>query len=410
MARLSAFALLPLLSFAASFAAADPAKPAPTQDQASVAEHVDMDGAPKVSPEAEARFRELVAKGDRARRSFRPGTAANAYSAALAIKDDPLVSGRMGLALVMARNPSMDHLAASYLYSAVSNAAGSDDAERNSFWEAYKRLREHVCRFDIISDNVGVMISHNDEEPRAKGVRSFWKFVNPGIHKFRGALPGHADIKHEVECIDGRRQWVRFDFSSDGEAPQPVRESSESASSGLTSPSSGPPQERRSPFRTGIGAAMVFGAAPSPSLGAAIVGEYRPGMFSVMAMARGAWSLRTADRVPVDVFTATAQVGPCAHWQWLMTCGFAGINVFDHRIERNLVYRARMNRQAIPGFGLGIGASYRIGQSLSARIFADAMVLTRNAMIEVTDTEETLHLWRTHTYMFSASASLIFGR
>ncbi|MDI1480819.1 hypothetical protein [Polyangium sp. y55x31] len=382
----------------------------------------DMTLQKKPSPQDEARFKALVAEGDRARLSLRVADAVIAYADALRIREDPLVSGRLGMCIAMANAPELDFRAAHELYRAVSNAAGVNDAERTLFWETYKRLRRRVCRVDVTANNIDALIYKGDNRRATRG-SFFWTFVNQGIHKWRATLDGHADIEKTVECLGSEDVFVRFDFVPLSPPPPPPPTSKETTKTVIVRESAPPAPARAAPsvqepaqpsggrLAFGIGPVMVFGAAPSPSLGVSAMAQYRRSGYSVLGMAKGAWSLGGVENLPVDVFSASAFAGPCVQWRWLDGCALAGATLFERRVDPNLDYRADTVRQAIPAFGLGMGATYAINTALSARIFADATALTRDMVIDVaSDTGAMVTVWQTQRFLFSLSASLVFGR
>jgi hypothetical protein len=240
----------------------------------------DLNVPKKLKPQDEARFKALVAEGDRARLAFRVSDAVIAYSEALRIREDPLVSGRLGMSIAIVNAPELDYAAVHELYQAVSNAAGVNDAERTLFWETYKRLRRRVCKVDVSTNSIHALIYKGDNDRATRG-SLFWVFVNQGIHKWRGTLEGHADIENTVECLNAEDLFVRFDFVALPSTPPKettktiiIRESAPPAPT-RAAPIAPEPPKSHGRFAFGAGPVLVFGAAPSPSLGASITGQYR---------------------------------------------------------------------------------------------------------------------------------------
>jgi hypothetical protein len=236
-------------------------------------------------------------------------------------------------------------------------------------------------------------------------------------------LTGRRDLKQTAECVGGKSILLQFEFPEPDES-QPriitiekepkerrviVREVARAAHVArepLPLETEVPPR-----FNGGIGPVMVFGAAPSPSLGFSLTGQYRRQIFSAIVIAKAAWSLDDMEDPPVDIFSASAVAGPCVQWRWLDGCALAGATIFERRVDPNLDYRVDTVRQAIPAFGLGMGATYAINTALSVRIFADATALTRDMVIDVaSDTGAMVTVWQTQRFLFSLSASLVFGR
>ncbi|MDI1429976.1 hypothetical protein [Polyangium sorediatum] len=420
MSRPFALAVLLLLSLSAPIKAAEPEKPA--QSKPDEPKPTRASRYRKLSPEDEERFKARVAAGDRALEARRLNEAADRYTEALTIKHDPRLSGRLGLVLSMfLPDPQTDLTMAFALQVAVSEAAGISSAERRQFFEAYERVRKRVCRIDVMVNDVDAMVSIGvDRRVRSEG--AFWTFISPGKTDISATLTGRKDLKQTAECVDGKSILLQFEFPEpDASQPQIItieKEPTErrvivrevvrapnAAREPLPLEAEAPPR-----FNVGIGPVMVFGAAPSASLGFSLVGQYRRQSFSVMAVAKGAWSLGDVVNRPIDIFSASAVAGPCAHWQWFQGCALAGATLFDHRLGPTSVYGLYTDTHVVPTLGLGVGATYGITSTVSARIFADAAALTRDVVVDIAAPGGTTPIWQTNRFLFSVSASLMFGR
>lgn len=421
MSRPFALAVLLLLSLSAPIKAAEPEKPA--QSKPDEPKPTRASRYRKLSPEDEERFKARVAAGDRALEARRLNEAADRYTEALTIKHDPRLSGRLGLVLSMfLPDPQTDLTMAFALQVAVSEAAGISSAERRQFFEAYERVRKRVCRVDILVNDVDAMVSIGvDRRVRSEG--AFWTFISPGKTDISATLTGRKDLKQTAECVGGKSILLQFEFPEPDES-QPrvitiekepkerrviVREVARAAHAArepLPLKVEAPPR-----FNGGIGPVMVFGAAPSPSLGFSLTGQYRRKALSAIAIAKGAWSLGDVNERPIDVFSASAIVGPCAQWQWFDGCAIGGAMFFEQRMKPSSPYLLESDSNIIPVIGLGIGATYAINAKLSARVFADAAALTRDLVIRVSPHEgDPMQVWQTQRFIFSVSASLMFGR
>jgi hypothetical protein len=376
-----------------------------------------------VSPDEEAQFKALVARGDRALDAGRLNDAVIAYADALKIKFDARLSGRLGLVLSMfIPEPKLDIKIAHLLVDAVDDAAGISTTERRQFFDAYERVRKRLCRLEVVVNYVDSMVAIDNHKPiRSDG--AFWTFIAPGKNNVVASLAGRDDIARVADCVPGQGMLMEFEFPPlpgeeaktvvVREPPERVIIRDEFPIYELRTPEPAIKKENspRPRFAGGIGPVMVFGAAPSPSLGVSITGQYRMDGVTAMAIAKGAWSLAGQKDPPINIFSAGAVVGPCVQWQWLDACAFGGATFFERRVSPNPSYRVDPVREVIPSLGLGIGSTFRLRESIAARVFVDATALTRDMAIGVIapDNSKT-PLWQTQRFMLSVSASLMFGR
>jgi len=417
---LALLALIAIASFCPPSKAAEPEKPAPSPtDKPAPARRERYRVS---SPDEEKQFKALVASGDRALEAGRLNDSVVAYADALDIKFDARLSGRLGLVITMfLPSPKLDMKAAHFLSRAVEDAAGISTTERRQFFDAYERVRKRVCKLEVAVNYVDVMVSIDHHDPIISD-GSFWTFIAPGTNDVIASLSGREDIKQAIDCIPGKGMFVEFEFPPLlGEEPKTVvvkaaperiiiRE--EFARDELRAPEPAiKPEPPRSRLVGGLGPVMVIGAAPSASLGVSIAGQYRREGWFAMATAKGAWSLGDVEKRPIDIFSASATVGPCVQLQGLDACVFGGATLFDQRMEPNALYRLRTNTSIIPSLGLGVGATYPIKEGLSARVFVDATALTHDVIVGIVSQEgATIPLWQTQRFLFSISASLMFGR
>jgi len=346
----------------------------------------------------------------------------NAYLDALEIQDDPVVKGLVGLLLAQSGDPTVEVDAARYLYVAVSRAAGRTHTERQLFWGAYEKLRRRVCRVDIETSDVDAVIDIGDDVRPIRSAGMFWAFVGAGRHTFRGTLKGHADLVKEIECIRGVDMYERFDFEKLPE-PDPelrtkiqerlriIREKAPSPSPKPSLVPTKPTDRQRYGFVTGaIGPTVVWGASPSPALGAGMSITYRYRNVSGVLTGRGAWAVGDVAKAPIDVFVFNALGGPCAHWDWFTACALASLNAFQHEIHANRWYKPATNGSLIPGAGLGVAGQYHLWRSLGLRLSADVTVLAREMSIADKTKATIWPLWDGGRIFVGASLALTFDK
>jgi len=102
-----------------------------------------------------------------------------------------------------------------------------------------------------------------------------------------------------------------------------------------------------------------------------------------MGNVRGAWSLGWSNGREIGVFVLTGQAGPCVQWGWLGGCAAASINMLQHEVSDDRVFRSTTVGQIIPGVSLGISAQHRVTRRITARLSGDFTVLTRDLSVGV---------------------------
>ncbi|MDC0742808.1 hypothetical protein [Polyangium mundeleinium] len=247
--------------------------------------------------------------GDRALAAGRLNDAADAYEDALNIKLDARLLGRLGLVLSMfQQTPENDIVIARALHAAVSDAAGASSAERKQFFEAYERVRKRVCRLDVMTSDVDatVLIGGRDVG-RSEG--AFWTFISPGKTNVTATLTGREDLKKTAECVGGKSMLLEFEFPNPAQAPPQVitleKEAKERRVVVREAVRTAPPAREPSPpkveapssrFGGGIGPVMVWGAAPSVSVGISASGfiDARSSQPWQPCAAPGRWATFTA--------------------------------------------------------------------------------------------------------------------
>ncbi|MRG91653.1 hypothetical protein [Polyangium spumosum] len=374
----------------------------------------------------EARFREHVRRGDRAKATGRLADALDAYSDALAIRPDPLIAGRLGVVLVALNSPAE---AADLLHDAVNRDWKADAVERGQFSDAYSVARAAVCMIDV-------QISHIPETTTLDGKRingrrrsAFFTFVMPGEHEIRATLTGYRDGRAVFTACKGGSMDVPVTLTplpSDPPieptpAPKPPPEPA-----GIPRPP-GFPEVRTAPFgdrRLGIagavavvdgrplpkqedpyayddspegggkksgvrgsigaGPVMVLGVASwVPAVGAVLSGRIRlHSYFSVDVQARSAWSTANIGGEPIHAMTAGALAGLCGHWRWAWACAAGHIGVMAIESQRD-PFREASQVLFRPGVGGLVGIDIPLLGPLALRVAGDGFALSKATRIIV---------------------------
>lgn len=363
-------------------------------------------------------FEQLKTEGDRAMGAGRLNDAIEAYNKALDFKLDPLVAGRLGLALMMFDDPKLRVAAASMLEIAVSDVAGDSAAERRTLFNAYERVRRHVCKLEVTTNDVDSDVdTGNGKFRRSEG--AFWTFVGPGKHVSIGRLKGREDIRTPYECVNGKTVKIHVEFPRPPEPKPktitviaPGKETTVFVREQAKSPAPATPTDRqRYGFVMGaVGPVVVLGASPSPALGAGMSITYRYRNVSGLLTARGAWALGDVAGAPIDVFAFGALGGPCAHLDWFSACVLASVNAFRYETSVNRAYKRATIGALIPGAGLGIAGRYHLWKSLGLRLSADLTVLTRELAIADRTNGTVLSLWDGGQFLVGASVALTYDK
>ncbi|MDI3290469.1 tetratricopeptide repeat protein [Polyangium sp. 15x6] len=319
-----------------------------------------------------ARFAELVRAGDKARAAGKLSEAVSAYSAALQIRRDARIRGRLGLVALEAGATAE---AVGFLLDAIMDGHGAPPAEQRQIHEAYLRARPLVCRLDITVSHLGAEVRIDGElEPGARTKNDFFVFVEPGKHEVRASLPGFADAIVNVEAPKGERAPVALNLTplpapSSPPAPEPPAASRPASSARSSTPGSKP--RRWTPF---VGTTVIYSAvSPLPAFGAVAFSEWPVGeVFSWRLDVRGAFSPRD-ESVSVRGALVGAWPGFCGTARWFSGCLLA----VGGAINRSRIIPAVSEWQRFLGFGAGAMAAVPLGP-LNVRILLDAVVLVDN--------------------------------
>ncbi|MDI1434289.1 hypothetical protein [Polyangium sorediatum] len=367
-----------------------------------------------VAPEAideaarESEFAALVAKGDRERASGRFSEAAMSYAAAMKMRRDPVVEGRLGVLMVRDR-PAQ---AAELLHDALKRA-NTTSAERQTFFNAYEAVRARGAWVDVVISHAGARITL-DGDPRNKaGLSAFSMFVLAGEHELRAGMDGYSDDARMFRVVP--RKDLRIELTL---KPRPLFEDERELQL-LTREKSAPPvetmsdlghaasdaptftkqedpfgyedpklMERPAPTRWSIGAGpvVVFGVASwMPAVGVVAGGSFRPNEYVSLGLeGRAAWLTAGIGGLPISAMTAGGIASACGHYRWAFGCviGHVGVIKIDWSSE---VFLARSDSVVMPGGGGRFGAKFVPARSFAVQGAVDVLGLSRGIKVGVGD-------------------------
>lgn len=328
-------------------------------------------------------FDEQKKVGDRALADGRLNDAIRAYMNALDVHEDPLVSGRLGLTLTMWEDPKLWVAAAPYLHDAVSAAAGTSQAERRQFFEAYIRVRRHVCRLAVkVSDvNIAVDIGNGKMMP-SEG--AFWSFIERGTHVLIAHLDGHDDIRKPYECLRGEDLSLMIAFPAPNKpAPELVTiiRSAEPKTIIIREPVVPPKSSSRpdKPWRFGGGVSALFGVAPSPAIGVTALASYRWTLRPRWAMSVDGGLLAGwtpfAIRDAINTSAIVAHGAACAHYRIVFGCPVVAIGAVRYSFVLPEFPANEPVTKFVYAGGLRIGLEHFWGSAIGIRAYGDLFKL-----------------------------------
>ncbi len=337
---------------------------------------------PPTSSAPAADFDALVKKGDQARILGKWSDALKAYAAALEVRDDPLVAGRLGFVLVEFREYET---AAGKLFQAIEQGVGANDAERMRFYQAFLVARKETCRLDVVVVQNGVKLEF-DGEPRFGSRREFWFFVRAGKHKLKATLEGFEDETVDIDATKGGQISIKIELHPVKPAELPEKQADlgptsvevkDSVPEGKPAPVVGDdkpsattnPQRKNGSFVVGLGGGLVLGATPTPAVGPNIFAAWRSRTWwEVGVDARAAWTFVKDERFPSTKFvTWSAQLLPCGRlkMRWI-GCVLAQLD----GTQRTDGLEGRL----LPGFGLRGGVEFETHPRLALQIVGDLVL------------------------------------
>ncbi|MRG96391.1 PEGA domain-containing protein [Polyangium spumosum] len=344
-----------------------------------------------------ARFTSYVIDGDRARAAGRATAAARAYSAALDVRHDPLIAGRLGVILVQLGKP-VD--AADLLLDAIQRATNATKEERQGFLKAYDAARAEMTWVDVTISHAGTKLTLDGEPRNREGFSALSMFVAPGEHELRARLDGYEDAVETFTARKGQEMRVTLTLRALPEPlPPPLKLRRERPRKPDLSSLDEPPEEEppREPIiggvigeqkRSGVrgsvsgGPIVVFGVASwSPAVGAMIAGSLRPNDYVSLGLeARAAWLTSGVEGRPINAMTAGGLASVCGHWRWLFGCALGHLGVINIEGSEGS-YMRESYANLLPGLGARFGARLELTRSFSMQAGVDIVGLTRGLKI-----------------------------
>lgn len=327
-------------------------------------------------------------RGDHGRVTGRLSEAQENYEKALALRVDPVVTGRLGLVLLARRDFEG---AAAVLHRAVNDTSTSlSTDERVKFSRAYSDALREVCRVNIKVDHADeqleIMI---DDVTSRKGRAAYWLFLKPGTHVIRAKLEGFEDA---VETIVTERNCphdvnVELHLEPISRAPGVVTIALAEQSKTLVEKSHAFVAQSKTsvdawtlytakplpnPLKTsmregfvlGVGAWIPFGITPGVGIGGQLHGGWR---------SRSWWEIGVDGRIAAALGGDELSAKSAYTWSLGLTpCGHYGAHVFgcvlvqlDGGASRNA------GSWALPAFGARGGYAFHLNERFDVRVFGD---------------------------------------
>ncbi|HRI71384.1 MAG TPA: hypothetical protein PK156_44430 [Polyangium sp.] len=360
---------------------------------------------PAVS-EQEARFDLLVRTGNQARLAGRHRDAAIAYKAALDIQPHPVVSGRLGLALL---NLGQIDRAAEELHEAFEHGQGVTLQERREVAAAYDKAKASTTWVSVKISQVGASVTCDGEPWNREGISAFWRFAMPGEHTIRAKLDGYEDAVQTFTAKPGERMAISLQlipivkpapipddeplrkkrkfpphFHSSNVWGSPDYEPKEDPSHGEPKETKPAPKKDWPRFSVNGGVLTVFGVASwNPAVGGVVGVSVKPKEFLSLGLeGRAAWLTTGVGGGQISAMTAGGIVSACGLVKWFFGCGLGhlgAINVLPDPAS----YKAASLTSFKPGVGGRIGARVEIGKTFSLQGAVDALWFSRGTRLVV---------------------------
>ena len=340
------------------------------------------------------RFADLARSGDKARADGRLSDAVRAYTAALELKNDAVIAGRLGL---VAFNGGAIALSVNFLLRGVTDGQKASLAERHQVKDAYDLARSLVCRVNVSVSQLDAVVSIDGEpQPWATSRGEFYAFVLPGRHVFRAHLEGYEDATETIDAPKGEELPVRLTLSPLKEKPEsvpaPSPEPPPKPAPTIAKETPAPIQAQQptqtaaplkrddstikqfSPWAFGFGPVMVVGAVSQwPAFG--FVGSAHKkidDVFLVRFDARWAEAQNDLEGRPIRGMTFGVLPAGCAFSGVFSACLLGHIGAIVHRIDSPV--SISLWRHAV-GLGASIGFDKPIGRHFGVRFAADFVIL-----------------------------------
>lgn len=364
---------------------------------------------PAVS-EQEARFDLLVRTGNQARLAGRHRDAAIAYKAALEIHPHPVVSGRLGLALL--KLGQID-LAGHDLHLAMEHGQGVPLQERTEITAAYDKAKALTTWVSVKISQVGATVTCDGESWNREGTSAFWRFVMPGEHTIRAKLDGYEEAVETFTAKPGERMAISLQlipivklesisedepilrkkkryfpppFNSSNVWGSPDYEPKEDPNHGEPKETKPAPKKDGPRFSINGGVVTVFGVASwNPAVGGVVGVSVKPKeFFSLGLEGRAAWLTTGVAGLPISAMTAGGILSACGHLKWFFGCGLGYVGTINVEFS-DLVYTGKSASFVQPGFGGRIGLETRLGSAFLLHATGDVLGMFRGIELRVGD-------------------------
>ncbi|TKC96421.1 PEGA domain-containing protein [Polyangium fumosum] len=347
-----------------------------------------------------ARFTSYVIDGDRARAAGRATAAARAYAAALDVRHDPLIAGRLGVILVQLGKP-VD--AADLLLDAIQRATNAAAEERQGFLKAYDAARAEMTWVDVTISHAGTKLTLDGEPRNRDGFSALSMFVAPGEHELRARLDGYEDAVETFTARKGQELRITLTLRALPEPlPPPLKLRRESPRRPDLSSLDEPPEDEpppREPIVGGVmgepkkaglrgsvsgGPVVVFGVASwMPAVGAMLGGSLRLNdSVSIGLEGRAAWLTSGVESHQITAMTAGGIASVCGHYRWFYGCALGHLGVINVEFSAQS-YKPANFSIVKPGAGGRIGAKVRVTQSFTLQAAADVLGLSSGVKVVV---------------------------
>ncbi|MDI1434912.1 hypothetical protein [Polyangium sorediatum] len=348
-----------------------------------------------LSPEAideaaqESEFAALVAKGDRERAAGRLSEAATSYAAAMRVRRDPVVGGRLGMLMVRDR-PAQ---AAELLHDALKRA-NTTGVERQAFFNAYEAVRARGAWVDVVISHAGARVTLDGDPRNRAGLSAFSMFVLTGEHELRAGLDGYIDDARMFRVVPRKDLRIELTlkprplFDDERELQLLTREkgapSVETLSDlGHASASDTPtftkqedpfgyedpkPAERPAEKRWSVGGGpvVVLGVASwMPAVGVVAGGSFRPNEYVSLGLeGRAAWLTTGVGGEPISAMTAGGIASVCGYYRWAFGCAIGHLGIITIEPSSD-AFTNRATTFFKPGIGARLGARFVLGHSFA---------------------------------------------
>lgn len=340
--------------------------------------------------EQEARFDLLVRTGNQARLSGRHRDAAIAYKAALEIHPHPVVSGRLGLALL--KLGQID-LAGNELHFAMEQGQGVTPLERSEITAAYDKAKASTTWVSVKISQVGATVTCDGESWNREGTSAFWRFVMPGEHTIHAKLDGYEEAVETFTAKPGERIAISLTLvplaapKLPDLPPTPVVPSHEPRKfppwlpssnvwgapdySAKEDPTYGEPKETKPApkkdgprFSVNGGVVTVFGVASwNPAVGGVVGVAVKPKeFFSLGLEGRAAWLTTGVGGGQISAMTVGGVLSACGHVRWFFGCGLGYVGTINVTFSEQSYKKSEL-LFVKPGVGGRLGADIQVASS-----------------------------------------------